>query len=166
MKSVRVAALALLAAGLISAEIQNLDLLRLLMERPMLSGHNRFDRGPSIEDRVDQLWHRKYGEDNRYSDFSGTSTKRSAVATALNAGRPRRQPAPALELALNTETRMLNGRPRRQPSPGLALALNTETRPLNGRPRRQPAPGLGKAITPFAGVGKHDTTLACTASLA
>ncbi|XP_061717829.1 uncharacterized protein LOC133525551 isoform X1 [Cydia pomonella] len=104
MKTARVAVLALLAAGLISAEIQNLDLLRLLMERPMLSGHNRFDRGPSIEDRVDQLWHRKYGEDNRYSEgLSGTSTKRSAVATALNAGRPRRQPAPALGILNDME---------------------------------------------------------------
>ncbi|XP_026330965.1 uncharacterized protein LOC113238339 [Hyposmocoma kahamanoa] len=74
---------------------QSLDLLRLLMEKPWIGmgPHHRWDRPPRIE--VDP-------DDRNYADdvIRSASEKRSAVATALNAGRRRRQPAPALGKAV------------------------------------------------------------------
>ncbi|XP_073945937.1 uncharacterized protein [Choristoneura fumiferana] len=100
MKTARAAAVLALLAGLISAEVQSLDLLRLLMERPVIGGHHRWDRRPGIEERLDH--ERNYDGDAGSLDrgLTAGSSKRSAVATALNAGRPRRRPAPALGKAV------------------------------------------------------------------
>ncbi|CAH0625254.1 unnamed protein product [Chrysodeixis includens] len=70
--------------------------------------HNRWDRAPRIdmdmsatglEPRLPQL---PDTDDRNYLDdeIRGASEKRSAVATALNSGRRRRQPAPALGKAV------------------------------------------------------------------
>ncbi|XP_026741677.1 uncharacterized protein LOC113503784 [Trichoplusia ni] len=89
---------------------QSLDLLRLLAEKPWIGmgPHNRWDRAPRIdmdmsatglETHLPQL---SDAEDKSYLDdeMRGASEKRSAVATALNSGRRRRQPAPALGKAV------------------------------------------------------------------
>ncbi|XP_072949549.1 uncharacterized protein [Epargyreus clarus] len=80
---------------------QGLDLLRILAEKPWMA-LNRWDRlprivqelGPNIGNRIpdDEEMSRNYDDD----EVLRMSNKRSAVATALNSGRRRRQPAPAL----------------------------------------------------------------------
>ncbi|KAJ8720004.1 hypothetical protein PYW07_012047 [Mythimna separata] len=105
------AVLALLLAGAAQAQHrdyrgQSLDLLRLLADKPWIGQgpHNRWDRAPRIDmdlgnsGMVPRLPPVQVADDRNYLDdeFRAASEKRSAVATALNSGRRRRQPAPAL----------------------------------------------------------------------
>ncbi|XP_047534324.1 uncharacterized protein LOC125068962 [Vanessa atalanta] len=106
-------AIALAGATLTAAQsrdyrLQNLDVLNLL-EKPWLglSTQNRWDR-PRIEQDLDNIYPRMIRqrqddeEAKTYNDdvMRVGSEKRSAVATALNAGRRRRQPTPALGKAV------------------------------------------------------------------
>ncbi|KAJ2951719.1 hypothetical protein O0L34_g13884 [Tuta absoluta] len=92
---------------------QSLDLLRMMAVKPWTGPgpYSRWDRPPRIE--VDagpkQLEVMNGGDDNGesgnfYEDLIRTGDKRSAVATALNAGRRRRQPTPALGVLNDMET--------------------------------------------------------------
>ncbi|XP_063828782.1 uncharacterized protein LOC135078128 isoform X2 [Ostrinia nubilalis] len=117
------AVLAVLLAGSSTAEAQSrdykgqsLDLLRLLADKPWmgLGPHNRWDRPPHIESELangydprihphinlDSQPHAMDSDEDNSNyvddDLRLNSEKRSAVATALNSGRRRRQPTPAL----------------------------------------------------------------------
>ncbi|CAH0686451.1 unnamed protein product [Spodoptera exigua] len=105
------AVLALLLAGAAQAQLrdgraQSLDLLRMLTDKPWigLGPHNRWDRAPRIDMDLgytgigQHLPPVQVADDRNYLDdeIRGVSEKRSAVATALNSGRRRRQPTPAL----------------------------------------------------------------------
>ncbi|XP_045774227.1 uncharacterized protein LOC123873427 [Maniola jurtina] len=91
--------------------LNNLDLLRMLTEKPWLGvGHHRWDTAPIETDlgnypraypRINRASSQEDVGSRSYDDdvFRG-SEKRSAVATALNAGRRRRQPTPALGKAV------------------------------------------------------------------
>ncbi|CAH1637066.1 unnamed protein product [Spodoptera littoralis] len=109
------AVLALLLAGTAQAQLrdgraQSLDLLRMLTDKPWigLGPHNRWDRAPRIDMDLGytglgpHLPPVQVAEDRNYLDdeIRGVSEKRSAVATALNSGRRRRQPTPALGKAV------------------------------------------------------------------
>ncbi|XP_049875540.1 uncharacterized protein LOC126373425 [Pectinophora gossypiella] len=103
----------LLLAGTTSCEAQTrelrppMDLLRLLAEKPWigLGPHHRWDRPPQIDadlgpkdlEIVSEMDNDGFGRGLNMDDLIRTGAdKRSAVATALNAGRRRRQPTPAL----------------------------------------------------------------------
>ncbi|CAB3227875.1 unnamed protein product [Arctia plantaginis] len=106
------AVLALLLAGAPTAQAQreyrehSLDLLRLLADKPWigLGPHNRWDRAPRIDSELSNIGyepripHMHNIDEKNYLDdeIRGGSEKRSAVATALNSGRRRRQPTPAI----------------------------------------------------------------------
>ncbi|XP_075976851.1 uncharacterized protein LOC142977049 isoform X2 [Anticarsia gemmatalis] len=110
------AVLALLLAGASPALAQrdyrgqSLDLLRLLADKPWIGmgPHNRWDRAPRIDSELNnagyepRLPQMRDTDDRNYLDdeIRGSSEKRSAVATALNSGRRRRQPTPALGKAV------------------------------------------------------------------
>ncbi|XP_069360128.1 uncharacterized protein [Maniola hyperantus] len=92
-------------------DLNNLDLLRVLTENPWPGvGHHRWDAAP-IDAGLGNYQRPAYPRVNRAlgpeealesydDDVSRGSEKRSAVATALNAGRRRRQPTPALGKAV------------------------------------------------------------------
>ncbi|XP_041981323.1 uncharacterized protein LOC121734772 [Aricia agestis] len=93
MAGAAILAVVILAGATVSSaqlrdyRLQNLDLIRILTQKPW--------------HRYDEELHPRYTEDEDsriYSDdfVKAGSDKRSAVATALNGGRRRRQPAPAL----------------------------------------------------------------------
>ncbi|XP_052749047.1 uncharacterized protein LOC116413226 isoform X2 [Galleria mellonella] len=113
------AVLALLLSGATSIvaqrdyRTQSLDILRLLTDKPWIGlGHNRLDRPPRIELDVGSanldpltahmtLENKDYMKNYVDDDVRRIeSEKRSAVATALNSGRRRRQPTPALGKAV------------------------------------------------------------------
>ncbi|XP_059045252.1 uncharacterized protein LOC131841026 isoform X2 [Achroia grisella] len=115
------AVLALLLAGttVVTAQrdyrSESLDLLRLLADKPFigLGPHNRWDRAPRIEldigaanlephsQALRNYENKDYLKNYVDDDIRRMgSEKRSAVATALNSGRRRRQPTPALGKAV------------------------------------------------------------------
>ncbi|KAL0878739.1 hypothetical protein ABMA27_003787 [Loxostege sticticalis] len=110
------AVLAVILAGATAVEAQSrdykgqsLDLLRLLAEKPWIGlvPHNRWDGTTRIETELGNGYQPRihpHGNEDSEDDTSNyvdddlrlNSEKRSAVATALNSGRRRRQPTPAL----------------------------------------------------------------------
>ncbi|XP_052742299.1 uncharacterized protein LOC112052585 [Bicyclus anynana] len=86
--------------------LDKLDLLRVLVEKPWLGvGHHRWDRTPHIDELANAYPRLDRGSEDEGlrsydDDVLRGSEKRSAVATALNGGRRRRQPTPALGKAV------------------------------------------------------------------
>ncbi|XP_060804243.1 uncharacterized protein LOC106136286 isoform X1 [Amyelois transitella] len=90
---------------------QSLDLIRLLTEKPWPThAHHRWDTGPRGDLTLDpanfdpHYTHLNLDDEDNFRNYADdefrVGEKRSAVATALNSGRRRRQPTPALGKAV------------------------------------------------------------------
>ncbi|CAH2229685.1 jg15967 [Pararge aegeria aegeria] len=140
-----ISAFGLIGATLTTAQrdygLDNLDLLRVLAEKPWLHlGQGRWDRTPRIDEELGNAYPRinrqlrqeevgPGGYDEEVLSSTGTLID---ISSQLHDGTP----DPSLVPSRGSEKRS-----------AVATALNA------GRRRRQPTPALGKAVTPYVGVG-------------